>query len=63
MTLAISMLKSIFPLHSRMQDYHLTYSNMLLYVVLFFHLKKFLMSTNGFILVISKHDTLRPLGI
>ena len=30
MTLAISMLKNIFPLDTKMQDYHLKYPNVLL---------------------------------
>ena len=30
MTLAISKLKNIFPLHTKMQDYHLAYPNVLL---------------------------------
>jgi hypothetical protein len=30
MTLAITMLNNIFPLHTKMQDYHLKYPNVLL---------------------------------
>ena len=32
MALAISMLKNIFPLHTKTQDYHLTYPNVLLQI-------------------------------
>ena len=50
MTLAISMLKNIFPLHTIVQDY-------------VFHLKKLLVWTNVIILTNSGRDTLIPVGI
>jgi hypothetical protein len=42
MTLVISMLKKLFPLHTKTQDYHLMYSNVLLYMSqrIYFSLKK-----------------------
>ena len=32
MTLAINMFKNIFPLHTKMQNYHLKYANVLHYL-------------------------------
>ena len=34
MTLAISMLENIFPFHTKIQNYHLKYPNVLLYVII-----------------------------
>ena len=45
MTLGISMLKNIFPLPTKMQDYHLEYPNVLLYNVNKISLKKLFMLT------------------
>jgi hypothetical protein len=51
MTLAISTLQNIFPLHTKMQDYHLKYPNVLpkCHNKDIFSLKKLLMLTNGII--------------
>ena len=61
MTLAISMLNNIFPLHTKMQNYQFEYPNC--HVVNDFHFKKLLMLTNKIVLAINRHDTLRPLGM
>ena len=59
MTLAISMLKNIFPLHTKMQYYHLMYPmcySISYNVEFFFQLKKLLVLTNGIELAISGCD-------
>ena len=62
MTLAISMLNNIFPLHTNTQNYHLKYPNVLHQMsYIYSHFKKSLMLKNAIILAISKHDSLRPL--
>jgi hypothetical protein len=63
MTLGISMLNIIFPLHTRTQNYHLKYPNVLDIIMYIFSLQKLLMLRNIIVLAISGHDTLRPLGI
>ena len=64
MTLAMSTFKNIFPLHIKMQDYHLKY--LMCYSkcrsVDIFHFKTLLLLTNGIVLANSVRDTLRPLG-
>ena len=62
MIITISMLKNIFPLHTKMQNYHLSIP--MCYTKCHngdtFHLKNLLMLMNGIILAICGHDTLRP---
>ena len=67
MTLAICMLNTIFPLHTKMQDGHLKYPKYAILkchnVIKNLHLKKLLMLTNSILLEINKCDTLKPPGI
>ena len=58
------MLKDIFSSHTKTQDYHLEVSQLATLIVkikIILHLNKLLMLTNGIILAVSGHDTLRPL--
>ena len=43
MPLAMSMLNNIFPLHTKMQNYHLKYPNVLINIIkyIFFHFKSY----------------------
>ena len=61
MTLGISMLKNIFPLHTKMWDYYLEQPNVYTeyHNVYVFSPKVLLMLTNKIMLTISERDTLR----